>query len=133
MMAIITQTPPSFEHIKHLDYEQRCNSLINSGYALWDVLARCDRPGSLDSRIVKASEIPNDIAGFVRRHPELRKIACNGRTAEKLFARHIDLQGEDVCPPRKAITIHTLPSSSPAMASLSLNDKYQRWADGLLG
>ncbi len=126
MLGIIYSSAASFESVKHLDYDQRCQLLIDNGYAIWDVLASCDRPGSLDSRIVRSSEIPNDIEALVKRHPELRTIACNGKTAQKLFARHISLRAEH---PR----LCCLPSSSPAMASLTLEQKHQLWANGLLG
>lgn len=141
MLAIIDSQPPTHESVKHYNYDQLCKKIIDQGYAIWDVLACCDRPGSLDSRIVRNSEIPNNIAGLVKRHPELRTIACNGRTAEKLFARHINLPTCDL-PSISTGALATgttnhrlcsLPSSSPAMASLTLLEKHQLWADGLLG
>ncbi|MGQ7845670.1 DNA-deoxyinosine glycosylase [Granulosicoccus sp. 3-233] len=135
MLAIIGgQSEASFESVQAFDYTQRCTLLTSGGYALWDVLARCERPGSLDSRIVRASEQANDIAGLVRRHPQLDCIACNGKAAEKLLVRHCGasldaLQGRL----QRQLRIVSLPSSSPAMASLTLAQKHQRWADGLLG
>jgi len=143
MLAIIDNKTPSYESVKHFNYDQLCNKLIEHGYAIWDVLACCDRPGSLDSRIDRNSEIPNDIAGLISRHPELRTVACNGRTAEKLFARHISLpihysstinkDTPDTTSEATTPKLCSLPSSSPAMASLTLVEKYQLWADGLLG
>lgn len=133
MLAIIDNKPPCYESVKQLSYEQRCAKLIESGYAVWDVLAQCNRPGSLDSRIVRHSEIPNDIAGLVNHYPELSTIACNGRMAEKLFRRH-SLSAEAMSVfEHNRFRVCSLPSSSPAMASLTLERKHQLWAEGLLG
>lgn len=136
MLAICDghQAEVSFDFAQSIDYDQRCHLLTNSGYALWDVLARCERPGSLDSRIVRASEKANDIAGLVARHEELECIACNGKMAEKLLNRHcLESLRELQARQNRHLRIVSLPSSSPAMASLSLTEKHQRWAAGLLG
>lgn len=135
MLAITQgQATASFESVKILDYSQRCKLLTDSGYALWDVLASCDRPGSLDSRIVRATEQANDIAGFVNEHPQLQCIACNGKTAQKLLSRHCQASLDELQARQKRhLRLVSLPSSSPAMASLTLAAKHQLWADGLLG
>lgn len=135
MLAIMQgHAEASFDSAQAIDYEQRCAMLTASGYALWDVLASCKRPGSLDSRIVRASEQANDIASLVTRHPQLQCIACNGKAAEKLLKRHC---GESLdrlqARLQRHLRIVSLPSSSPAMASLTLAEKHQLWADGLLG
>lgn len=135
LLAIIEgQGPPDRDAALAIDYETRCHRLTAAGFALWDVLARCERPGSLDSRIVRSSEEPNDIAGFIEQQPRLQLIVCNGRAAETLLKRHCrsaldELQQRS----GRRLQFITLPSTSPAMASLSLDEKYQRWAAGLLG
>ncbi len=133
MLAILQASKASYASANALNYSQRCSLLVNHGYALWDVLASCHRPGSLDSRIVRSSEQPNDISGFVHSHPSLRCIACNGKTAQKLLARHCQPALDNLQLQGRQIRLVTLPSTSPAMASLSLADKHQRWATGLLG
>ena len=141
MLAIVNKQLPSYDHAKTFDYATRCQLIASNGFAIWDVLASCTRPGSLDSNIVKSTEQPNDIAGLVAKHKELRLIVCNGRTSEKLFKRHIikTLPRPIYAPttnadePANSIRLLSLPSTSPAMASLTLADKYQVWADGLLG
>lgn len=135
-------TSLSYEAMKTLDYAHRCKQLTTQGYAVWDVLASCIRPGSLDSKIVKETETPNNIADMVEAHAELALIVCNGRTAEMLFKRHIinDLSRpvhtagtDNKKTAANAISLLSLPSTSPAMASLTLTEKYQAWADGLFG
>lgn len=157
MMALIENKPVPDTYAHSLDYSIRCDRIMQNGYALWDVLASCERPGSLDSKIVRGSETANDIPELIKRHPELRCIACNGRTAERLFDKHIRpslVQAVDnqavngggnaaddaaggastlVCFDSQQIRLVSLPSTSPAMASLSLTRKHQLWADGLLG
>ena len=133
MLALLQSCEVSYASASALDYSQRCSMLVQHDYALWDVLASCQRPGSLDSRIVRSSEQANDIAGFVRNHPRLDCIACNGKMAEKLLARHCQPALDDLQSHGRQLRLITLPSSSPAMASLSLAQKHQVWADGLLG
>ena len=133
MLALLQSCDVSYSSASALDYSQRCSMLAQHDYALWDVLASCQRPGSLDSRIVRSSEQANDIVGFVCNHPRLKCIACNGRMAEKLLARHCQPALENLQSQGRQLRLITLPSSSPAMASLSLAQKHQVWAEGLLG
>jgi hypoxanthine-DNA glycosylase len=167
MIALVNDEQPTYDSARTRSYTERCKLLSDNGYAIWDVLASCTRPGSLDSKIVKGTEQPNDIASLAKKHPELTRIVCNGRTAETLFKRHIskslprpiyfdeakiatskitasnNAQSEIATSkvaefeykeiPTNAVRLLSLPSTSPAMASLTLADKYQVWADGLLG
>ncbi|MFK8076498.1 MAG: DNA-deoxyinosine glycosylase [Granulosicoccus sp.] len=141
LLAHLYQAPISFESATPLDYEERCALIKKNGIALWDVLASCERPGSLDSKIKRSTEVPNDIAKLVARHTELERIICNGRTAQALFKRHIEpslrhavaiLDKPPYSMTSDAIRVFTLPSTSPAMASLTLAEKYELWSDGLL-
>ncbi|NND90069.1 MAG: DNA-deoxyinosine glycosylase [Granulosicoccus sp.] len=133
MLAIIQRGEPSPDAVQAMTYPQRCALLTDSGYALWDVLASCYRPGSLDSNIRRNSERPNDILALAERHQELRRIVCNGRTAEKLLQRHCAASLARLTTPGRQLELLCLPSTSPAMASLTLAGKHQRWAEGLLG
>lgn len=131
LIAITNDEEPDFSRAQSLNYQQRCKLLYSSGFALWDVLARCERPGSLDSNIQRSSEVPNDIIGLLAEQKRITRIACNGKTAGKLFKRHI----VPLLTPTQLteLTIIPLPSTSPAMASINLTQKYQTWAAGLLG
>ena len=55
-----------------LPYPERLAKLRENGVALWDVLAECVRPGSLDSAI--RAPRPNDVPGLVKKLPKLERI-----------------------------------------------------------
>ncbi|WP_295687356.1 DNA-deoxyinosine glycosylase [uncultured Nevskia sp.] len=106
-------------------YAERIAGLLAQGIALWDVLRACERPGSLDSSIVRGSEQANDFAGFLDRHPQLKTIALNGGTARDAFHRHVlPTLGERL----SAIRLIALPSTSPANASINAAAKRAAWA-----
>lgn len=106
------------------DYASRAALLTDNRIALWDVLAACIRPGSLDSAI--AAEIPNDLPGFLAGHSGIRRICFNGRKAESSFRTlvlpRLDAVRYELC---------GLPSTSPANASYGFERKYGLWADCL--
>jgi len=107
-----------------LDYAARCDALRRHGVALWDVLASCTRPGSLDSAIVESSIVANDFAEFLAGHSRIRAIFFNGAKAEQAFARYargaIEARLEGV-------RLTRLPSTSPANASIPLARKRAAW------
>jgi double-stranded uracil-DNA glycosylase len=107
------------------DYSQRIARLHALGIGIWDVLERGERLGSLDSSIVRSSEVANDIPGLLERMPSIRAVALNGGKAQQLFRRHILPRL-----PRATIErIHllNLPSTSPANASIAYPEKLARW------
>lgn len=105
-----------------LSYESRVAALTHTGIALWDVLYSCRRVGSLDSRIQSSSIIVNDFKGFFCNHPLITTIIFNGARAEQEFKKR-------VLPGLKIGSKHLvrLPSTSPAMASLSYEEKRDAW------
>lgn len=109
-----------------LPYQQRVRALTQSNVALWDVLSDCQRPGSLDANIVRDSEVANDFSTLFQQYPSLELIAFNGAAAQRLFMRHCKsyLQQAD-------IQWVQLPSSSPAHAALSRDDKLAVWRNHL--
>lgn len=108
-------------------YVDRIGLLQRKKIALWDVLARCYRPGSLDSNIDESSIEVNDFAGFLSSHSSVNAIFFNGGKAEQTFQRHVLIDSES-----HPITYHRLPSSSPAHASMSFEQKLDAWR-GILG
>lgn len=107
----------------HADYEERLKGLRQSKIALWDVIAECRREGSLDSSIQTAGLIVNDFQLFFQGHPNLRWVLLNGGKAHQLFKRHV-IQA-DLLP--EGISVKALPSTSPAYAAMSFNEKKTRW------
>ena len=108
-----------------LPYAERAQRLVKNGIALWDVCAAAQRPGSLDAAIVHSSVVPNDFATFLETHPDIGLICFNGGKAADLYRRLVmpGLPGT-----LRTIRCETLPSTSPAHAAMSFEDKLKRWA-----
>jgi len=106
-----------------LDYAHRKLLLPNAKVALWDVLSSAERPGSLDSAIVKGSVRVNDFAGFLEQHANVRAVFFNGRAARSLWDRRVT----GMLPARTDLDFVTLPSTSPANARLTLDEKIAAW------
>ena len=109
-------------------YDENCHSLVQSGIALWDVLAECERPGSLDSAIRNASIRLNDFPQLFEDYPTIRRVLFNGNAAFDLYRRHVlpSLSATYEALPRVC-----LPSTSPANAAISLNEKREVWCRAL--
>lgn len=107
-----------------LDYEQKKALLLKNRIALWDVLDSCQRNGSLDSSIENASVVVNDFNGFFDAHPLINAVYFNGARAQQEYSRRV-LPGLD--DKFRGIACKRLPSTSPAMASLDREQKYQQW------
>lgn len=105
-----------------LAYQERQRILLDHGVAVWDVLASCIRPGSLDADIQSDSLQPNDFPGFFRNHPQITRVFFNGAKAAQLYRRL-------VLPtlPGHGDRDRQLPSTSPAHAAMSFEDKLQKW------
>jgi len=103
-------------------YEQRCDALVAHGIALWDVLAESIRPGSMDADIQTRSARANDFSEFFSQHPDVRRVFFNGQKAAQLFARLVSTDSGD-----RAMRYATLPSTSPAYASMAYEEKLRIW------
>lgn len=116
-----------------LPYAERLAALNAAGVGVWDVIGQCQRRGSLDAAIVRGSEVPNPIASLMARLPQLRAVACNGAAAHQAFVRFI---APARVPPRTALAVWSLPSTSPANAAWPLARLQAAWhpvADALRG
>ena len=103
-----------------LPYGERLESLKRAGVALWDVLGSCRREGSLDADIEDA--VPNDLPGLLAGCPGVRVIGCNGGTAHAALRRFFPELEE------RAVR---LPSTSPAAAMWTFDQKLAMWAQAL--
>lgn len=102
-------------------YAERLLLLQASGIALWDVLASCERPGSLDASILRGSEKTNDFVQFFAHHPGITTVFCNGAKAFSSYKTQVG-------PAADGLPVATcLPSTSPAHASLSFAQKLDAW------
>lgn len=100
--------------LTELTYPQRIEALLAQRIGLWNVLAACERQGSLDSGISKPRY--NDFSTLHRRAPALNTIYLNGKLLMK-YAPLIAAHGFHVI---------ALPASSPAY-TLSFDQKLAAW------
>lgn len=110
-------------------YSARIRLLQSAGVAVWDVIARCRRRGSLDAEIAPESIRPNDIPALIRGAPRLQWVFFNGQAAEYWFRRCFGSLADR--PPLCRLRWMRLPSTSPAHAALSFEDKLDRWRAAL--
>ncbi len=108
-------------------YSGRTQALAAAGVAVWDVLASCEREGSLDSAIRDESASPNDLRSLLVAHPAIGTILFNGAKAEQAYRRVI--ANQITHRERRCVR---LPSTSPANASQRAADKLKIWREGLL-
>ena len=97
-------------------YETRLAALQSAGVALWDVLHKCRRVGSSDAKFEVKSLVANDFGQLFAAYPSITRVCFNGRAAERLFERLVDVEIEYLL----------LPSTSPARA-MPAGQKLQAW------
>jgi hypoxanthine-DNA glycosylase len=108
-------------------YARRTAALKRCRIALWDVVASCVRPGSLDAAIREDSVRVNDFAAFLAAHPAIRRVCFNGRKAEAAWRRRVapTLAGT------RLLEYRVLPSTSPAHAGMSYRAKLRIWRSAI--
>ena len=100
------------------DYEKKKAVLFENGIVLWDVISECEPEGALDSELHERS--PNKaLPGFIAEHG-IGKVLFNGNNAYEFYRRNIGL-----------IERNVLPSSSPANARMSFEEKLRLWRDAI--
>ncbi len=103
------------EDLAALPYQQRLPRLLAHRVGLWDVVAACQREGSLDTAIRDPQH--NDFTLLAQRCPALRRVCFNGKTAGRLAGRFEEAGYETI----------VLPSSSPAHAAMCFEQKLASW------
>jgi hypoxanthine-DNA glycosylase len=103
------------EPLAALPYPARLQRVLSHRLGIWDVLAACERAGSLDSAIV--NERANRFERLQRLAPRLRDVAFNGQAAGR-YARLFAAAG---------YRVRVLPSTSPAHAGRSYEQKLALW------
>ena len=107
-------------------YEARLHELKAAHIALWDVLQSCTRVGSLDARIAADSIAANDFRRFFHAHDKIHAVVFNGAKAESVYRQYVLPTVSSV-----PVSYSRLPSTSPAYASLSYEQKLQAWQTAL--
>ena len=109
-----------------LNYTQQSARLAKHRIAVWDVLASCVRPGSLDSAIEMHTAVANYFLGLFTEYSSIKSVFFNGRKAEQIYQRSVvaDLQLLD-----RELHYYSMPSTSPAMATLSFDKKLECWRE----
>lgn len=106
-----------------LSYAERLKVLLSNGIGLWDVIRSCRRKTSLDADIEETTIVVNDFEVFMKQHQQLRLICFNGAKSEQTFKRYVD---SNIVPP--SIERIRLPSTSPANARMSFQQKFESWS-----
>jgi hypoxanthine-DNA glycosylase len=109
----------SISSLHHISYPDKIDFLMKNEIALWDVLEVCERDGSGDPDIRNGAS--NDFHKFLSDHRNIKSVCFNGQKAKKLFFSDYDQRSfQDV-------TFLCMPSTSPANAGISFEEKVRRW------
>ena len=103
------------EDLYSLPYDDRLPRLLAHRFGLWDVLAACEREGSLDAAIRKPAA--NDFERLRHLCPELETVGFNGQASGKFAPQFADAGYRTV----------VLPSSSPAHMAMTFEQKLAVW------
>lgn len=99
------------------NYKNRKDLLQQHKIALWEVLASCERSGSLDSSI--KNPIPNNFSTLLSKYP-IRYICFDSKNAAAFYDKYLSRF--------PGITYYQLPSTSGANAHLTLDEKIEYWS-----
>ncbi|CAG1770130.1 hypothetical protein BAC3_00813 [uncultured bacterium] len=105
-----------------LNYQEKRSALTEHKIALWDVIQSCEREGSLDSNI--KSVMTNNFAEFFAQHTDIKHIFFNGSCAYNEYQKRVLPNLAKVW---QDLPRTRLPSTSPAMASLTFEEKLTAW------
>ena len=97
-------------------YEEKQAIIKEHQLMVWDVIAMCEREGSLDSKIKNVT--PNPIKEQLENYPSIEAIICNGKKSYDLFLRYF----KDVDLP-----IIYLPSTSNANRTIKEEVLFDLW------
>ncbi|MEP6609206.1 MAG: DNA-deoxyinosine glycosylase [Burkholderiaceae bacterium] len=109
------------ERLEALPYSTRLTRVLAHQLGIWDVLYACDRQGSGDASI--RNHKANQFALLRRLAPAVTAVAFNGQTAGR-YAPEFAAAGYEVA---------VLPSSSPAHAGRTYDQKLAIWRNWWIG
>lgn len=99
------------------EYAERVAFAKAHHIAIWDSAYTCERQGSLDTAIKNVQL--NDFTALFSHCTKLRAVLCNGTAAHTLYMK---------TPEAKRFPVYKMPSTSPAHASLSFDEKCAQWS-----
>jgi hypoxanthine-DNA glycosylase len=102
----------------HPEYKDKTDFILESRFALWDVIESCIRDGSTDKKI--KSEVVNDFDQLFTNFPNVTHLFFNGKHAFKFFVKHYSKAnkfGFSLC----------LPSTSRLNTHLTIDQKIEKW------
>ncbi|WP_277016954.1 DNA-deoxyinosine glycosylase [Flavobacterium lindanitolerans] len=99
------------------EYIEKKQLLEENNIALWDVLAYCERTGSLDSNI--KNEKANDFESFYKQYPNIKHVFFSSKNASNFYDKYVGR--------KKDLQYSILPSPSGANASKSFLQKLEEW------
>ncbi len=111
----------AYFQIELSDYQAKQECIKANHLILWDVIASCEREGSLDSAIHDV--VCNDVASLIHTYDSIRLILCNGKKSYELYQRHIQ--------PKVNIECICLPSTSNANRTIKEEDLFTKWFEQL--
>ena len=117
-----------FDFPPELPYDRRLEQLRRNRVALWDVIGRCRRHGSLDQKVEPDSIVANDFRRMFAVCPEISLVAFNGQLAAQSFQRHV---APDLPEALANMARVRLPSTSPAHAAMNFDRKLAAWREAL--
>ena len=101
------------------EYIEKKQLLEENNIALWDVLAYCERTGSLDSNI--KNEKANDFESFYKQYPNIKHVFFSSKNASNFYDKYVGR--------KKDLQYSILPSPSGANATKSFNEKLLEWKE----
>ncbi len=99
--------------------KEKIRLLKTNKIGLWDIVSSCERKNSSDTNLKNCTL--HDISKLLKKYPAIKKIAFTGQKAAKLYQKEYK---------NSPIQTVTLPSPSPAYASMSITEKkeiYQKF------
>lgn len=97
-------------------YDDKVACLKANHIALWDVLESCNREGSSDDMI--EDEVLNDLDGFLKRYPRIRKIVFNGKKPSSYY--------------KPVYPYFIAKSTSPANRQFTDEERIASWREALI-
>ncbi len=107
----------AYFQVELTNYKQKQQLILDHSLILWDVIASCEREGSLDSAIRHVSV--NDIAALTQTYPKIKRILCNGKKSWELYQRYFGKRIDVSC--------ICLPSTSNANRTIKESELFAQW------